>query len=46
MNVWLVSYQEEVGSASHVYHMLLSGQDFRLAESKRHIQIVLMFMQM
>lgn len=33
MNIWLVSYQEEVGSTSHEYHMLLSGQDFTLAEA-------------
>jgi len=33
VNIWLVSYQEEVGSTSHEYHMLLSGQDFKLAEA-------------
>lgn len=33
MNVWLVSYQEEVGSTSHEYYMLLIGQDFTLAEA-------------
>lgn len=33
MNIWLVSYQEEVGSTSHEYHMLLSGPDFTLAEA-------------
>ncbi|MCW0976988.1 MULTISPECIES: hypothetical protein [Pantoea] len=33
MSGWLVSYQEEVGSTSHEYHMLLSGQDFTLAEA-------------
>ena len=33
MNIWLVSYQEEAGSTSHEYHMLLSGQDFTLAEA-------------
>ncbi|MCX2202499.1 hypothetical protein LDO48_23175 [Pantoea agglomerans] len=33
MNIWLVSYQEEAGSGSHEYHLLLSGQDFTLAEA-------------
>lgn len=33
MNSWLVSWQEEVGSTSHEYHMLLRGSDFRLAEA-------------
>ncbi|OAD97812.1 hypothetical protein [Pantoea sp. OXWO6B1] len=33
MNSWLVSWQEEVGSTSHEYHMLLQGSDFALAEA-------------
>lgn len=33
MKAWLVSFQEESGSASHEYHMLLKGTDFKLAEA-------------
>lgn len=33
MNVWLISYQEEAGSTSHEYHMLLRGKDFPQAET-------------